>query len=120
MADWIPEGWPRVAPRLFAHEPQTLVDFLRQAFDATDEGGGGQPFEVRIGDSVMLISGDDVRPPSPGFFYLYVEDAAATYARAVELGAESLEAPIDTPWGDSRAMVKDPAGNTWQLATRIR
>ena len=32
--------------------------------------------------------------------------------------AESLEAPRDTPYGDRRAMVRDPYGNVFQIAHR--
>ena len=63
----------------------------------------------------------DVRPtPFPAFLYVYVDDADATYRRAVAAGARSLEAPIDTPYGDRRAMVEDRWGNTWQIATFVR
>ena len=33
-------------------------------------------------------------------------------------GAASVEAPADMPYGDRRAMVRDPWENTWQIATR--
>ena len=42
-----------------------------------------------------------------------------TYQRAVTAGAESLEAPADLPYGDRRAMVKDPWGDLWQIATYL-
>ena len=32
-------------------------------------------------------------------------------------GANSVEAPTDTPYGDRRGMVEDKWGNTWQIAT---
>jgi len=31
-------------------------------------------------------------------------------------GAVSVEAPFDTPYGDRRAMVRDPFGNLFQIA----
>jgi uncharacterized glyoxalase superfamily protein PhnB len=30
----------------------------------------------------------------------------------------SLEQPLDTPYGDRRAMVRDPFGNVFQIAHR--
>jgi uncharacterized glyoxalase superfamily protein PhnB len=54
----------------------------------------------------------------PAFLYLYVEDADATYRRAVQAGAQSLEEPSDMPYGDRRGMVQDRWGNVWQIATR--
>ena len=53
----------------------------------------------------------------PAFLYLYVDDADRAYARALEAGARSLEPPVDPPYRDRRAMVEDPWGNVWQLAT---
>jgi PhnB protein len=49
--------------------------------------------------------------------YVYVPDADATYRRAIAAGATSLEAPLDTPYGDRRAMVRDRWGGVWQIAT---
>jgi uncharacterized glyoxalase superfamily protein PhnB len=34
----------------------------------------------------------------------------------VNAGAVSLEEPRDTPYGDHRAMVRDPFGNVFQIA----
>jgi uncharacterized glyoxalase superfamily protein PhnB len=53
----------------------------------------------------------------PAFLYLYVDDIDATYRRALEAGAVSLEEPQDMPYGDRRGMIKDPCGNIWQVAT---
>jgi uncharacterized glyoxalase superfamily protein PhnB len=53
------------------------------------------------------------------FLYVYVEDTGATYLRALEAGATSLEEPFNTPYGDRRCMVEDEWGNTWQIATHI-
>src|SRR5690606_31639808 len=58
------------------------------------------------------------RRSGSAFLYLSVSDTDATYQRAIDLGAESLEAPLDTPYGDRRGMVRDPYGNIWQIATR--
>jgi uncharacterized glyoxalase superfamily protein PhnB len=44
----------------------------------------------------------------------------ATYNRALNAGALSLEEPRDVPYGDRRAMVEDPSGNVWQIATAGR
>jgi uncharacterized glyoxalase superfamily protein PhnB len=55
----------------------------------------------------------------PAFLYVYVADADETYRRALEAGTETLEAPLDTPYGDRRAMVRDPYGNVFQIAHQI-
>ena len=73
---------------------------------------------MRIGDSVVMISnGGGQREATQAFLYVYVEDADETYRLAVDAGAVSVEKPINTPYGDRRATVLDPWGNTWQIAT---
>ncbi|HYD45797.1 MAG TPA: VOC family protein, partial [Phenylobacterium sp.] len=49
--------------------------------------------------------------------YVYVPDTDATYQRALEAGARVIEPPSDMPYGDRRATLQDPWGNTWQIAT---
>lgn len=73
---------------------------------------------MRVGDSIVMVSGDVERDPVPAFLYVYVDDADATYRRAIASGAAALEEPADMPYGDRRGMVRDTWGNTWQIATR--
>jgi PhnB protein len=117
MATSIPEGWHSVTPRLVVHDPAKLVQFLKHAFGATGDFAADAPALVRIGDSIVMVSGVGPRDAMPAFLYLYVDDIDATYRRALEAGAVSLEEPEDMPYGDRRAMVKDPCGNDWQIAT---
>jgi PhnB protein len=113
-----PEGWHTVTPRIVAHEAKQLVDFLKYVFGATGEYRQAVPSEVRIGDSVVMISDAGTRRPMAAFLYVYVDDADGTYRRALDAGARSLEAPSVMPYGDRRCMVEDRWGNTWQIATR--
>jgi len=53
----------------------------------------------------------------PAFLYLYVPDADSAYQSAIKAGARSLEEPQNSHYGDRRAMVEDPFGNIWQIAT---
>lgn len=117
MAKSIPEGWHSVTPRLVVHDPAKLVQFLKHAFGASGDFAANAPSQMRIGDSIVMVSGVGPRAPMPAFLYLYVDDIDATYQRALEAGAVSLEEPRDVPYGDRRAMVKDPCGNAWQIAT---
>jgi uncharacterized glyoxalase superfamily protein PhnB len=115
-----PDGWHSVTPRIFVAEPAGLAGFLQRVFGAEGDVQDGRPAEIRIGDSIIMVSGTEAREPWPAFLYVYVEDATGTYHRAIAEGATSLEAPVDTPYGDRRATVRDPWGNTWQIATSIR
>jgi PhnB protein len=95
---------------------QGAVEFLRTTFGASGDIVEGRPTEIRIGDSLVMISPVGVRDAFPAFLYVYVADADQTYRRAIAAGAETLEAPVNTPYGDRRAMVRDPFGNVFQIA----
>jgi len=114
-----PTGWHTVTPRIVAHEARQLVEFLVRVFGAAGAYCQDRPSEVRIGDSVLMITDADVRRPMPAFLYVYVADVDAAYQRAIAAGARSLEAPADLPYGDRRCMVEDRWGNTWQIATPL-
>jgi uncharacterized glyoxalase superfamily protein PhnB len=94
------------------------VGFLRAVFGAAGEVREGRPAEIRIGDSVVMVSAAGQRELFPAFLYVYVDDADGAYRRALAAGAVSLEEPLDTPYGDRRAMVRDPSGNVFQIASR--
>src|SRR6266850_8358056 len=117
MTRAVPEGWHNVTPRLVVHDTAMLVDFLKQAFGATGDFRTDRPSLIRIGDSLIMVSGVGPRDAMPAFLYLYVDDIDRTYQRALEAGAVSLEEPGETPYGDRRGMVQDPCGNVWQIAT---
>jgi uncharacterized glyoxalase superfamily protein PhnB len=119
MAKSIPEGWHSVTPRLVVHDPAKLVQFLKHAFGASGEFAADAPALMKIGDSIVMVSGTGPRDPKAAFLYLYVDDVDATYQRALEAGAVSLEEPSDLPYGDRRAMISDPSGNDWQIATHM-
>jgi PhnB protein len=114
-----PEGYHTVTPRIIAGDPEKLVGFLKEVFGARGELHAGRPAEMRIGDSVVMISdGGAVRGPMPSFLYVYVEDVDSTYDRAVVARAKVIEPPTEMPYGDRRATIADPWGNLWQIATR--
>jgi PhnB protein len=113
----LPDGWHTLTPRIVTNDVPGLVDFVRRVFGANGDVQEERPTVLRIGDSVLMISDVGPRPATPAFLYVYVDDAEATYKRAVDAGAKSLDAPLDTPYGDRRAMVEDRWGNVWQIAT---
>lgn len=122
---YLPAGFRSVTPYLVAQGADGLIEFLKQAFGAEERlcvrrpDGTIQHAEVRIGDSVVeLGDGGAAWPARPAALHLYVEDADATYARAVAAGATTLNAPTDMPYGDREADVRDPFGNNWYIGTR--
>jgi len=113
----LPSGWHSLTPRIVVNDVAGLVEFLRRAFGGTGEVHADRPAVIRVGDSMLMISAVGPRAAMPAFLYLYADDADATYARALQAGAHSLEEPLDTPYGDRRGMVRDAWGNVWQIAT---
>ncbi len=122
----IPEGYHTVTPLLSVKGAARLIDFMKKAFEATETyrvpspDGSVMHAELKIGNSVIMLGepmeGSFTRPAT---FYVYVQDADATYRAALEAGGESLEGPTDRFWGDRVASIKDFAGNNWMIATHV-
>ena len=109
-------GYHSVTPRIVVDDVAGQVDFLRAVFDATGDVEPGRPAEIRVGDSLIMVSPATKRDLFPAFLYVYVDDADQTYQKALAAGATTVEAPLDTPYGDRRVMVRDPFGNMFQIA----
>ena len=122
----IPDGYHTITPYIVCDDVKRLLAFVEQGLDATTEvrhdapDGTVRHAEVRIGDSkLMMGSARDEQPAMPAMLYLYVEDCDATYAQAVEAGAETIQAPKDEFYGDRNAGLKGPCGNFWWIATHV-
>jgi PhnB protein len=118
------EGFRTITPYILVGGAAKFIDFMVQAFGAVEKGRvpvpGGKIMhaEVKVGDSMIELSdGNDQYGPTPVALHYYVDNADATYARAIEAGAISTHAPVDQPYGDREAGVKDPFGNSWFIAT---
>jgi PhnB protein len=113
------EGYHTITPRIVVDDVAAQVHFLRVVFEARGEVEPNRPAEMRIGDSLLMVTPATERERFPAFLYVYVSQADEVYQRAIAAGATSLEAPIDTPYGDRRGMVRDPFGNIFQIAHRM-
>ena len=101
------------------------MDFLERAFGLSrgvvlpDADGQNRYAEKRHGNSVvMLIRKGDAATATGGSpaLYAYVSDVDAVSAQARQAGAGVGDAQ-DMPWGDRTAVVTDPDGYRWVLAT---
>src|SRR6185503_19579894 len=113
-------GYQTVTPYLTVKRAEQLVEFVKEAFGATEVfrtigSAGGLHAEVTIGDSKLMIGGYEAVEEIPTALHLYVPDAV--YQRALDSGATSVEEPVDQFYGDREAGVKDPTGNVWWIAT---
>jgi uncharacterized glyoxalase superfamily protein PhnB len=128
----VPAGFHTLIPQLSVDNAAEAIEWYRRAFGAEERNRGLGPdgkimhAEVTIGDSRFFVN--DVMPGqkgpkalggSPASFWLYVNDADATYNRAIEAGA-TVQVPLDNQfWGDRGGAVADPAGYTWWIASRV-
>ena len=117
--NFTPQGWHTVTPKLVVDDARQAIEFLKQVFGATGDYLSDRPSVICIGDSMIMIGEVGIRSSVTSFLYVYVPDADATYQRALNAGARSVEKPIDTPYEDRRCMIEDQWGNTWQIATHM-
>lgn len=122
---WKPEGYTSVAPYLVVHGAQKVIDFLKKAFIATELRRYERPdgtivhAELRIDDTVVMIAdGKPDWPASPCHLHVYVENVDETYRRAIAAGGVSVQEPLRKDDPDRRGGFKDPAGNSWWVATQ--
>ena len=110
------KGWQTVVPRLFATDAKALVSFIQEVFAAEGDYQQERPTELRIGDSMIMVSAAKARGNYPACLYVYVNNLETTFARALTQNAVAIEKPLLTPYGDKRAAIKDSWGNMWQIA----
>lgn len=111
-----------LSPYLIVDDMNAYLEFLTKAFGAElirqEEGlsGGGQHAECLVIDTVIMIGASPKATPNSIMLHLFVDDVEEAYQRALDAGAESLQAPMTPEYGGRRAAIKDPAGNTWFVA----
>jgi len=113
------------------------LDFYKNVFGAQEilrvPGSEGKLIhaQLRIGDSLLFVSDEEPslghRCQAPQAFngttfvlYLHVDDADATYARAVAAGAEAVFPVKQQDWGNREGVVRDPFGHLWALASHSK
>jgi len=129
----IPSGYHSVTPSLTVKNGAEALKFYAAAFGAEehyrvpDEASGKLLHaEFAIGNSVIMMSDEfpEMGALAPavgkgGLFRIYVPDADAAFARALEAGATVLTPLEDTFWGDRVGRVADPFGYRWTLAHKL-
>jgi PhnB protein len=111
-------GFGSVRPYL--HGPADLPSFLEKTLDAVVLEHQDGPTLLQIGDSLVWVEAGELPPhvaPWVGSVYVYVKDVDLVYARAIELGAESISAPEDKPYNERQAGFVDAGGNTWWVSS---
>jgi PhnB protein len=129
----IPEHLHTVTPRLIVSDGAAAIEFYVRAFSAEEvgqrfTGPGGELIhaEVRIGDSVVMLTGesDEARSPSSAgtvtaILATYWEDVDAAWERALAAGAEVIYPLADQFYGERGGRLRDPFGHQWMLSQVI-
>jgi PhnB protein len=129
----IPEHLHTVTPRLVVSDGAAAIEFYARAFGAEEVGerftspdGALIHAQVRIGDSVVMLTGegDEARSPSSAgtvtaIMATYWEDVDAAWERAVAAGAEVIYPLADQFYGERGGRLRDPFGHQWMLSQVI-
>lgn len=132
----IPQGMSTVTPHLVCKNAREAMEFCKRAFGAMEMHGGVMEVdgeflhgELMIGDSVVMFAQENeqcgsVSPSTlkntPVSLHLYFPDVDKSFDQAVKAGAKPLLSPTEMFWGDRFAVVEDPEGHRWSLATHVR
>jgi uncharacterized glyoxalase superfamily protein PhnB len=126
MSGHKPADYTTVSPYLIVDGASRTIEFLAAVFDAVelrrfpDSDGKLMHAEVRIDDSVVMLADATADwPPVPSYVHVYVPDVDATYKRALDAGATSVQEPVQKGDEDRRGGVRDAGGTTWWIATRV-
>ena len=131
----IPQGMTSVTPHLICAGAAEAIDFYKKAFGAEEvarlPGPDGKLMHAMIrvgGSAIMLVDempqwgalGPKALKGSPVVIHLYVDDADAFAARAVQAGAKVTMPVADMFWGDRYGKIEDPFGHQWSIGTHVR
>ena len=134
----VPEHLGTVTPRLVVADGAAAIEFYVSAFGAEEAGDrftgpDGQVIhaELRIGDSIVMITGESGDPTAPArspaslggsvtaIMATYWEDVDAVWARALAAGAEVIYPLDDQFYGERGGRLRDPFGHQWMLSQVI-
>lgn len=117
----IPENYQTVMPYLIVNNAAKFISFMQTVFDAAETYKAMRDehtimhAEIMIGGSTIMFADSTVTygVRNAGMF-IYVDDADATFKKAVENGATVVNEMADQSYGRSGG-VEDPFGNTWWI-----
>jgi PhnB protein len=118
----IPEGYSTLTLFLNVNGAAEAIEFYKKAFGAEERvrmptpDGKIMHAELKVGDSMLMVSDTMRNPPTASSIHIYVTDADAWWKRAVGAGAK-IEMPItDQFWGDRYGVLSDRWGNRWAIS----
>jgi len=117
----IPENYQTITPYLIIKDAPSFIQFMKTVFNAEiinkhmrDENTIMHA-ELKIGNSMVMLADSTLQyPPANANLFIYVEDADATYKKAVDNGASTVTELANQSYGRSGG-IKDSFGNTWWI-----
>jgi PhnB protein len=124
-----------ITPHIVVQGAERAAAFYRAAFGAEElsripvPDGRLMSVQLRIGDGLLHLADEFpeigvLAPPSIGgsavVLALDVEDAEATFTRAVAAGARVRQPLQEAFWGDLHGQLEDPFGHRWNVGQHLR
>jgi PhnB protein len=125
-------NYSAITAMLTVRDVEKTYEFCQKAFGFEGRGvmpgPDGKPMhaELKLRDSVVMLGPENpawqassakTLGNTPVTLYLYVEDVDKLATQAAKAGATLQQPPADMFWGDRTAVLVDPDGNKWMLAT---
>ena len=119
----IPENYQTVMPYLIVNGAEKFIVFVKEVFHAEETYRAMRNentimhAEIMIGGStIMFADSTETYGVRNAGMFIYVEDADATFKKAIDAGATVVTEMADQSYGRSGG-VKDPFGNTWWITS---
>lgn len=133
MVDWKADNYPMVSVALAIDGAADAIEFYKDVLGAVERvryehGGKVGHAELAFGESLVMVSdeypdmgvlGPKAIGGTPATLSVYVPDADAAYAAALEAGATAVRPVEDHFYGDRSGQFLDPWGHRWNVATHV-
>jgi PhnB protein len=130
----IPKGYSTVTPYLIVANASKAIEFYKKAFAAKEVMRMDKPngkighAELSIGGTKIMLADEfpEMGARGPQAFggcamsiHLYTKNVDATVKLAASLGAKVVRPAENMFYGDRIAMIIDPFGHSWSVATHV-
>lgn len=133
MVHWKADNYPMVSVALAIDGAADAIEFYKDVLGAVERvryehGGKVGHAELAFGESLVMVSdeypdmgvlGPKAIGGTPATVSVYVPDADAAYAAALEAGATAVRPVEDHFYGDRSGQFLDPWGHRWNVATHV-
>lgn len=130
----IPKGYNNITPYLMIDGAISAIEFYKKIFNAKEKIRLEYPpgkivhAELQIGDTKLMLADEQVEMNAlspqkiggtPVSIHLYIKHVDYVVEHAILAGAKLIRSPQDMFFGDRSAVIEDPYGHKWTIATHI-